>query len=140
MAGFVTSLNPVPLKTRRVRERCTLNLSRAQTSSRWCSVVVRRGVASSGVVHVILPWFKNTWSVAKSPRVAEQCDVNIHSCIPNGKEGKFPEPETATRGLLATDHIILNHGQVTWTTLELTTPSPNYHTTPGGGRLSSRQI
>ncbi|GFT46102.1 hypothetical protein TNCV_2812171 [Trichonephila clavipes] len=29
------------------RERCALNLPRAQTSSRWCGVVVRRG-ASSG--------------------------------------------------------------------------------------------
>ncbi|GFW31691.1 hypothetical protein TNCV_4683631 [Trichonephila clavipes] len=26
---------PVPLKTRRVGQRCTLNLSRAETSSRW---------------------------------------------------------------------------------------------------------
>ncbi|GFW06221.1 hypothetical protein TNCV_36961 [Trichonephila clavipes] len=26
----------VPPKTRHVEERCTLNLSRAQTSSRWC--------------------------------------------------------------------------------------------------------
>ncbi|GFY01540.1 RNase H domain-containing protein [Trichonephila clavipes] len=42
MAGFVTSSSPVPLKTRCVEERCTLNLSRAQTSSRWCGVVVRR--------------------------------------------------------------------------------------------------
>ncbi|GFX79807.1 DUF1758 domain-containing protein [Trichonephila clavipes] len=33
----------VPLKTRRVGQRCTLNLSRAETSSRWCGVVVRRG-------------------------------------------------------------------------------------------------
>ncbi|GFY23592.1 uncharacterized protein TNCV_1038911 [Trichonephila clavipes] len=48
--------------------------------------------------------------------------------------------DTATRGLLATDHVILNHGQVTWTTPELATPSPNYHTTPTGGRFSSRQI
>ncbi|GFW28017.1 uncharacterized protein TNCV_768971 [Trichonephila clavipes] len=69
---------PVPLKTRRVGQRCTLNLSRAETSSRWCGVVVRRG-GCSGVVHVTLPWFKITWSVAKSPRVAEQCDVNINS-------------------------------------------------------------
>ncbi|GFX12502.1 transposable element Tc1 transposase [Trichonephila clavipes] len=37
---------------------------------------------------------------------------------------------SATRGLLATDHVILNHGQVTWTTPELAPPSPNYHTTP----------
>ncbi|GFT49358.1 hypothetical protein TNCV_4583281 [Trichonephila clavipes] len=31
----VTSSSPVPLKTHRVGERCTLNLSRAQTSSCW---------------------------------------------------------------------------------------------------------
>ncbi|GFX89027.1 uncharacterized protein TNCV_2853271 [Trichonephila clavipes] len=43
VAGFVTSSSPVPLKTRRVGKRCTLNLSRAETSSRWCGVVVRRG-------------------------------------------------------------------------------------------------
>ncbi|GFV36134.1 hypothetical protein TNCV_2111511 [Trichonephila clavipes] len=48
--------------------------------------------------------------------------------------------DRATRGLLATDHVILNHGQVTWTTPELAPPSPNYHTTPTGGRFSSRQI
>ncbi|GFU92703.1 uncharacterized protein TNCV_2892121 [Trichonephila clavipes] len=73
------SSNPVPLKTRHVGQRCTLNLWRAETSSRWCGVVVRRGGASSGVVHVTCPWFEITWSVAKSPRVAEQCDCNIHS-------------------------------------------------------------
>ncbi|GFT24519.1 uncharacterized protein TNCV_3253281 [Trichonephila clavipes] len=38
----VMSSIPVPLKTRRVGQRCTLNLSRAETSSRWCGVVVRR--------------------------------------------------------------------------------------------------
>ncbi|GFS87480.1 uncharacterized protein TNCV_207891 [Trichonephila clavipes] len=48
----VMSSIQVPLKTRRVGQRCTLNLSRAETSSRWCGVVVRRGGASSGVVHV----------------------------------------------------------------------------------------
>ncbi|GFY17249.1 RNA-directed DNA polymerase from mobile element jockey [Trichonephila clavipes] len=47
VACFVTSSSPVPLKTRRVGQRCTLNLSRAETSSRWCGVVVRRGGASS---------------------------------------------------------------------------------------------
>ncbi|GFW48935.1 uncharacterized protein TNCV_3901331 [Trichonephila clavipes] len=52
VAGFVTSSSPVPLKTRRVGQRCTLNQSRAETSSRWCGVVVRREGASSGVVHV----------------------------------------------------------------------------------------
>ncbi|GFS71850.1 uncharacterized protein TNCV_3715211 [Trichonephila clavipes] len=52
VACFVTGSSPVPLKTRRAGQRCTLNLSRAETSSRWCGVVVRRGGASSGVVHV----------------------------------------------------------------------------------------
>ncbi|GFW40458.1 lachesin [Trichonephila clavipes] len=46
----------------------------------------------------------------------------------------------ATRGPLTTDHVILKHGQVTWTTPELSPPSPNYHTTLTGGRFSSRQI
>ncbi|GFV90785.1 hypothetical protein TNCV_2323541 [Trichonephila clavipes] len=32
----VTGSSPVPLKTRRVGKRCTLNQSRAQMSSRWC--------------------------------------------------------------------------------------------------------
>ncbi|GFY36607.1 uncharacterized protein TNCV_28121 [Trichonephila clavipes] len=48
----VMSSNPVPLKNHRVGQRCTLNLSRAEMSSRWCGVEVRRGGASSGVVHV----------------------------------------------------------------------------------------
>ncbi|GFX04010.1 hypothetical protein TNCV_4679141 [Trichonephila clavipes] len=49
---YVMSSSPVPLKTRRVGQRCTLNLSRAETFSRWCDVVVRRGIASPGVIHV----------------------------------------------------------------------------------------
>ncbi|GFX57009.1 uncharacterized protein TNCV_3701741 [Trichonephila clavipes] len=39
VACLVPSSSPVPLKTRRVGQRCTLNLSRAETSSRWCGVV-----------------------------------------------------------------------------------------------------
>ncbi|GFX08612.1 uncharacterized protein TNCV_4171111 [Trichonephila clavipes] len=35
---------------------------------------------------------------------------------------------SATRGLLATDHVILNHGQVTWTVPELA--PPHLTTTP----------
>ncbi|GFV25876.1 uncharacterized protein TNCV_3868441 [Trichonephila clavipes] len=54
---LVTSSSLVPLKTRRVGARCTLNLSRAQTSSRWCGMVDRRGegvpaqVSSSSLDH-----------------------------------------------------------------------------------------
>ncbi|GFU66143.1 hypothetical protein TNCV_2858161 [Trichonephila clavipes] len=46
-----------------------------------------------------------------------------------------------TRRLLTTDSEILNHGQVIRTTPELAPPShPNFHTTPTGGRLNTRQI
>ncbi|GFT01028.1 uncharacterized protein TNCV_4054301 [Trichonephila clavipes] len=81
VACFVTGSNPVPLKTRRVGQRCTLNLSRAETSSRWCGVVVRRGgcqlrcLSSTSLDHG--PKFRGPSQ--KSPRVAEQCDVNIQS-------------------------------------------------------------
>ncbi|GFX20065.1 uncharacterized protein TNCV_1436251 [Trichonephila clavipes] len=34
----------------------------------------------------------------------------------------FDSDRRTTRGLLATDHVILNHGQVTWTTSELAPP------------------
>ncbi|GFY07159.1 hypothetical protein TNCV_277061 [Trichonephila clavipes] len=61
----------VPLKTHRVGEQCTLNLSKVQTSSRWCGVVVRRGGASSGVVFVP----KITSSIAKSLRVADSATL-----------------------------------------------------------------
>ncbi|GFS48051.1 hypothetical protein TNCV_3599781 [Trichonephila clavipes] len=49
------SSSPLPLKTHCVGQRCMLNLSRAETSSRWCGVIVRRGGTSSGVVHVSDP-------------------------------------------------------------------------------------
>ncbi|GFV43838.1 uncharacterized protein TNCV_1658831 [Trichonephila clavipes] len=35
----VMSLSPVPLKSGRVGQRCTLNLLRAETTSCWCGVV-----------------------------------------------------------------------------------------------------
>ncbi|GFV42286.1 hypothetical protein TNCV_3165171 [Trichonephila clavipes] len=43
---------------------------------------------------------------------------------------------STTRGFLETDHVILNHVQVTRTTPELVNPSPNFHTSPMGGRFS----
>ncbi|GFX68965.1 hypothetical protein TNCV_683241 [Trichonephila clavipes] len=42
----------------------------------------------------------------------------------------------ATRGLLVTDLIILNYSQETRATPELAPTSPNFPTTPTGGRLS----
>ncbi|GFT30479.1 hypothetical protein TNCV_2377641 [Trichonephila clavipes] len=46
------------------------------------------------------------------------------------KREEVTNQSPATRGLLETDHVILNHGQVTWTTPELAPRSPNYRTTP----------
>ncbi|GFW74050.1 uncharacterized protein TNCV_545741 [Trichonephila clavipes] len=43
---------------------------------------------------------------------------NVHRCPLHGGSSVA----LATRGLLATDHVILNHGQVTWTTPELAPP------------------
>ncbi|GFW51721.1 uncharacterized protein TNCV_1186531 [Trichonephila clavipes] len=55
LGRHVLSSSPVPLKTRRVGQRCTLNLSRTETSSRWCGVVARRGgcqlVSSTSLDH-----------------------------------------------------------------------------------------
>ncbi|GFW97180.1 hypothetical protein TNCV_631851 [Trichonephila clavipes] len=44
---------------------------------------------------------------------------------------------SATQELLATDHVILNHGQVTWTTPKLAPTSPNYHTNGRSFQLST---
>ncbi|GFV54491.1 hypothetical protein TNCV_2281961 [Trichonephila clavipes] len=48
----VMSSSLVPMKTQRVGKRFTLNLPRAQITSRRCGVVVRIGGASSGVLLV----------------------------------------------------------------------------------------
>ncbi|GFY05992.1 uncharacterized protein TNCV_3862961 [Trichonephila clavipes] len=69
------SSGPVPLKTHRVGQQCTLNLSRAETSSRWCGVVVKRGRCQLRC----RPRHLTVLGLAESPRVAEQCDVSIHS-------------------------------------------------------------
>ncbi|GFY04427.1 hypothetical protein TNCV_4415151 [Trichonephila clavipes] len=68
--------SPVPRKTRRAGVRCTLNLLRAQTSCRWCGVVVRRGGCQLRCRPRHLTT-KMTRSTVKSRRVAEQCDVSI---------------------------------------------------------------
>ncbi|GFV73895.1 uncharacterized protein TNCV_2641591 [Trichonephila clavipes] len=77
VSDFVTSSSPVPLQTRLVGERCTLNTSRAETSSHWCGVVARKGGCLLRCRPRHLTMVQN--SVAKSPRVAEQRCVKIHS-------------------------------------------------------------
>ncbi|GFV22759.1 hypothetical protein TNCV_4278421 [Trichonephila clavipes] len=66
-------------KTRRVGQRCTLNLSRAEMSSRWCGVVVRKGVPAQVSPSSLDHASKLRGPSLKAPRLAEQCDVNIHS-------------------------------------------------------------
>ncbi|GFT43662.1 RNA-directed DNA polymerase from mobile element jockey [Trichonephila clavipes] len=66
----------------RIKQHCdTINSPRSKLKRPPVGVVwyLRERGASSGVVHVTWSWFKITWSVAKSPCVAEQCDVNIQS-------------------------------------------------------------
>ncbi|GFV13750.1 hypothetical protein TNCV_2500841 [Trichonephila clavipes] len=72
----VTEFEPSTTKDPSYRGSCTLNLSRAQTFSCWSGLVVKRGQFK---YRPRQPLFKFTRSVSKSPRVAEQCDVNIHS-------------------------------------------------------------
>ncbi|GFV27501.1 hypothetical protein TNCV_2540391 [Trichonephila clavipes] len=43
---------------------------------------------------------------------------------------------SATRGLLATDLVILNHGEDGNSVCELAPPSPRFYITPRGRRLS----
>ncbi|GFW46987.1 hypothetical protein TNCV_3485991 [Trichonephila clavipes] len=76
------------------------------------------------------------WTIAKFRKNRKEISRNINLQL----FCELLDVIAATRGLLATDHVILNHGQVTWTTPELAPPSPNSHTTPTGGRFSSRQI
>ncbi|GFT14604.1 hypothetical protein TNCV_632181 [Trichonephila clavipes] len=78
----VMSSSRVPLKTHRAGKQCTLNLSRAQMSSPWCCVVVRRGglTAQGRPCHLIMVQNCEVRR-SKCPRVAEQCAVNIHSPI-----------------------------------------------------------
>ncbi|GFX59132.1 putative RNA-directed DNA polymerase from transposon BS [Trichonephila clavipes] len=69
VACLVTSSIPVPLKTRRVGQRCTLNLSRAETSSRWCEA--RK---------LIVPQLVQTYAKAAKPSIVNnstQTDEDI---------------------------------------------------------------
>ncbi|GFX69472.1 uncharacterized protein TNCV_380411 [Trichonephila clavipes] len=54
VAVFITSSSTIPLQTRRVVQRCMLNLSRAETSSHWCGVVVRKGGVPAQVLSTSL--------------------------------------------------------------------------------------
>ncbi|GFT90184.1 piggyBac transposable element-derived protein 4 [Trichonephila clavipes] len=70
-----------------------------------------------------------------SPKISENVVRLIGRHFPSYVESDCSKKKNiakmcATRGLLTTDHVILNHGQVTWRTPQLAPRSPNYHTTP----------
>ncbi|GFV45661.1 uncharacterized protein TNCV_2739371 [Trichonephila clavipes] len=64
-------------------EPCTTKDPPCRAAMHVKSVDYERG--ASGVVHVSMV---KTWSVAKSPRVAEQCDINIQSIFSRQNETK----------------------------------------------------
>ncbi|GFV81446.1 uncharacterized protein TNCV_51701 [Trichonephila clavipes] len=70
------SSSPVPLKTRRVGQRCTLNLSRAETSSHWCGVVIRRGVPAQ-----VSATSLDHGSKLRGPATADRSTVKKERCM-----------------------------------------------------------
>ncbi|GFV93785.1 hypothetical protein TNCV_366841 [Trichonephila clavipes] len=122
VAYLVKSSSPVPLKTRRVGQRCTLNLSGAEMFSRWWGVPAQNACSciegGSEYQCRIVQLLENFWG----------------SCANN------PKTHSLTRELLVMELVILKHGQVTKTKLELAPSSPNYYTTPMKGRLSLDKI
>ncbi|GFW33139.1 putative rna-directed dna polymerase from mobile element jockey-like protein [Trichonephila clavipes] len=79
VAGFVTSSSPVPLKTRRVGQRCTLNLSRAETSSRWCGRHIQT------TINNFTKWAEQNGFVFSTEKTV--------SVVLSRKHGVFPNPE-----------------------------------------------
>ncbi|GFW45261.1 hypothetical protein TNCV_4733691 [Trichonephila clavipes] len=53
-----------------------------------------------------------------------QLDRALYGLHQNGRLCGFTSCTNYTRAFLAMDHVILNHGQVTWTTPELAPPFP----------------
>ncbi|GFU98765.1 uncharacterized protein TNCV_1214811 [Trichonephila clavipes] len=76
VACLVTSSSPIPLKTRRVGQRCTLNLSRAETSFHWCGV---RGVPAQVSSTSLDHGSKLRGPLPKALVLLNSCDVNIQS-------------------------------------------------------------
>ncbi|GFW55853.1 hypothetical protein TNCV_122371 [Trichonephila clavipes] len=76
--------------THRVRERCTLNLSRAETSSCWCGMIVMRGRCRPLYLSVV----QNYNVRRQSPRVAYQCDDMLtppHTELLRRPKGRAPQ-------------------------------------------------
>ncbi|GFS92653.1 uncharacterized protein TNCV_1160971 [Trichonephila clavipes] len=107
VACLVTSSSPVPLKIRRVGQRCTLNLSRAETSSRWCGVVVRRGVAAQ-VSSTSLDHGSKLRGPSPKALVQLNSDVNIQSINQTqaAPSQRFPVSSRTIAKCLAEEHLV----------------------------------
>ncbi|GFX98732.1 uncharacterized protein TNCV_1503101 [Trichonephila clavipes] len=87
-------------------------------------------LATKKVVAKFKPKFEGRYKVLELKnnnvviwRSGKRLTVNVDQVrIYRHRKSDDMEIRTATRGLLATDHVILNHGQVTWTTPELAPP------------------
>ncbi|GFV11837.1 hypothetical protein TNCV_3686151 [Trichonephila clavipes] len=79
------SLSPVRLKD--PPRRAAIHVKSVESSSVfplvWCDSWKRELPAQVSLTVTLIHGSKITWFVAKSPRVAEQCDVNIHLILPN---------------------------------------------------------
>ncbi|GFX28239.1 uncharacterized protein TNCV_2772381 [Trichonephila clavipes] len=104
LGRHVMSSSPESLKYRHVRERRTLNLSRSQKSSLWCGVEVRRGGCQLRCCPRHLTMVQNYGVSRQSPRVAEQCDVNIHPLTHDSESSVVPVLNPAIRHCRSRDH------------------------------------
>ncbi|GFS90781.1 hypothetical protein TNCV_1003711 [Trichonephila clavipes] len=108
--GTLNSRRAISLLVRLVEEKESGIRTQAQDSTR---VIVVSGAERNNVGHTSKRGDYSSTAFIYFYRVSES---------------KLTSHCPATRGLLVTDLVILNHGQVTRTTLELEPLTPNYHT------------
>ncbi|GFU37250.1 hypothetical protein TNCV_4272501 [Trichonephila clavipes] len=147
-----------PQKTRRVGAQCPLNLSRAQTSSRWCGVVVRRRRCQlssqlSAYDHIVPFCGFSSPFLESSPHWVNNCDARLSTnrtrprlnsttqyfTVVNEGAGS-PRVESSSVFILVGPRRRRNpeKAEKTMTAPELAPPTPNFHAPPTGSK--PRQI